>query len=72
MAVELPGIPRTADDGSMSWEIDWFICRADAKDVEWQATRHLKKGETRRVLSVGDELWRVPRAIGPLRSTSAA
>lgn len=41
------------------WEINWYICTADAKDVA-----HAKSNG--RTLSVGDEFWRVPYSIGPL------
>jgi hypothetical protein len=50
------------------WEIEWYICQADVKDVQHAKTRKLKRGETRRDLKVGDELWRVPTRIGPISS----
>jgi hypothetical protein len=50
------------------WEIEWYICQADEGDVQHAKTRKLKRGETRRDLKVGDELWRVPTRIGPISS----
>lgn len=37
------------------WEIDWYICRANAEDCRGQ-----------RKFKPGDELWRVPKSIGPI------
>jgi hypothetical protein len=48
------------------WEIEWYICRADVKDVQHAKTRKLRRGEGRRDVQVGDELWRVPKSIGPI------
>ena len=48
------------------WDIGWYICRADSEDVKYEKTRKLKKGETRKSLKAGDELWRVPKGIGPI------
>jgi len=42
------------------WEIDWYICTANQFDVDYA----LKATKT--VIQVGDELWRVPRSIGPV------
>lgn len=42
------------------WEIDWFICRMDRNDVAYA----IKEGKSN--AKVGDELWRVPRSIGPI------
>jgi hypothetical protein len=49
-----------------AWEIYWFCCKADASDVEYEKTRNLAKGETRKDLKIGDTLWRVPFSIGPI------
>lgn len=43
------------------WEIDWYICRVDASDL-----KDPESPMVRRNLKVGDELWRVPKSIGPL------
>lgn len=56
----------TQQNNSEPWDVSWFICRADAADVEYEAGRKLRKGETRRNLKVGDELWRVAQSIGPI------
>jgi hypothetical protein len=48
------------------WAISWFTCRADADDVKYAATPKLRKGEPRKKLDIGDALWRVPTAIGPV------
>jgi hypothetical protein len=48
------------------WEIEWYICRADERDVQHAKTRKLKRGEARKDVQVGDELWRVPKSIGPI------
>ncbi len=40
---------------SEQWEIDWYICCADASDVARSPE-----------LALGDELWRVPLSIGPI------
>lgn len=47
---------------SKQWDINWYICRADASDVEYARG----KQEPDLDLQVGDELWRVPQGIGPL------
>lgn len=41
------------------WHIDWYVCTADTDDVKYAKS----KGRT---IKVGDELWRVPRSIGPI------
>jgi hypothetical protein len=41
------------------WEIDWYICTADASDV-----KHAEKNG--KEMAIGDELWRVPVSIGPM------
>lgn len=43
----------------MSWEIEWYSCKALAADV---AHAHSEG----RKIEIGDELWRVPRSIGPI------
>ena len=48
------------------WAVSWFTCRADADDVKYEANRKLRKGEIRKTLEVGDALWRVPTAVGPV------
>lgn len=45
------------------WEILWFECKADHRDVEYAKG----KGEN---LSVGDVLWSEPYEIGPIRVDS--
>jgi hypothetical protein len=40
---------------SANWKIDWYVCRADAADVIAKSAKR-----------VGEELWRVPKSIGPL------
>ena len=42
------------------WDIDWFICRANAKDVAFAED----EGKPTPA-AVGDEMWRVARGIGP-------
>jgi hypothetical protein len=46
-------------NGGKPWEVTWYRCLADQADVALAA----KEG---RNLSVGDELWRVAHAIGPV------
>lgn len=41
------------------WEIQWFRCTADSDDVKFAKSEG-------RTIKVGDELWRVPHAIGPI------
>lgn len=41
------------------WSIDWYVCTADANDVAYAN----EKGKR---LSIGDELWRMARSIGPV------
>jgi hypothetical protein len=41
------------------WEIDWYICTANASDV-----KHAEKNG--KEMTIGDELWRVPISIGPV------
>jgi len=48
------------------WTVSWLTCRADADDVKYEANRKLRKGEIRKTLKVGDVLWRVPTAVGPV------
>ncbi|MDB4378652.1 hypothetical protein N9Z41_02660 [bacterium] len=48
------------------WEIEWYICQADEGDVQHAKTRKLKRGESRKDVQVGDELWRVATRIGPI------
>lgn len=43
------------------WEISWFVCRMDAQDVA-----HAKSNGNEAAV-VGDEMWRLPKSIGPLR-----
>lgn len=45
-----------------TWDINWYVCRADAADVEYARG----KQEPNLELQVGGELWRVPHGIGPL------
>lgn len=42
-----------------AWNIQWYECRADSKDVEFA------KSEGRK-LKVGAVLWRAPLSIGPV------
>ena len=42
------------------WDIVWFICRMDEKDV-----LHARAGGNE-TAKAGDEMWRVPLKIGPL------
>ena len=41
------------------WEIHWFECKADHRDVEYAKS----KGEN---IAVGDVLWSVPYEVGPI------
>lgn len=43
-----------------AWNIEWFICRRDASDVAYELSIGNPDAK------VGDELWRVPKSIGPL------
>ena len=52
--------------GGDQWSVQWFECKADSDDVRHTATKPLKQGEKRELLSVGDVLWRVPHQIGPI------
>jgi hypothetical protein len=52
--------------GGDQWGVEWFECKADSDDVRHAATKPLKNGEERKLLSVGDVLWRVPKEIGPI------
>lgn len=52
--------------GGDQWGVEWFECKADSDDVQHAATKPLKQGEERKLLSVGDVLWRVPKEIGPI------
>jgi hypothetical protein len=52
--------------GGDQWSVQWFECKADSDDVRHAATKPLKQGEKRELLSVGDVLWRVPLEIGPI------
>jgi hypothetical protein len=48
------------------WTVAYYICRADANDVKHERERPLKRGEARRDLKAGDELWRQPLSIGDI------
>lgn len=43
----------------MTWEISWYTCRANAKDVAWAKSQG-------RTIKIGEALWKVPKSIGPL------
>lgn len=40
------------------WDIDWFVCTADADDVKYAK-------ENNKELKIGDELWRTANGFGP-------
>lgn len=71
--------PPNAPDPANRATVDWFVCRADAGDVEWARAKpkptdpdykELKRqgkhlNPRNPALKIGDELWRVPLSIGP-------
>lgn len=50
----------------MQWVPDWFICKADSADVAFQKEQARKNRQSRPSIKIGDELWRVAHAIGPI------
>ena len=60
----LATLERAATPGP--WEVEWYRCRANQEDVDYEKNRELKPGEVRRDLRLGDEMWRDPLVIGPI------
>lgn len=68
MSDDLVKIGRDALKGVTEgpWQVSWYVCHANMEDVKYQKTRPLSRGEKRRNLKVGDELWKQATSIGPL------
>ena len=54
LAPASPGVSPAAP-----YDIDWHVCRANGDDVA-------ESKKTGKPLKLGDELWRIPRRIGPV------